>query len=149
MIVYIVFSGEYSDRGVARVFANEDIAKAYMYECRKRDPDETFDIEVYELSDDQVILPESSIEAAKEEIKMGYFFSLYHDGSIKWVSSYEIIERDDRYLQGCLFPTGFSVAVIAKDPSEKERDRCLKVARDAMAKAKAEMGDCNGRIKGE
>ena len=30
--VYVIFEGEYSDRGIVKVFADEAKAKAYIYE---------------------------------------------------------------------------------------------------------------------
>jgi len=134
--VYVIFEGEYSDRGIVKVFADEDKAKTYLYENAPNG--DCMDMEVWNLSDDQVIFNEGSVKKAKDAVKLGYEFCLNKDGTSKWESKYDYLDDDDS-LKGYFDYFGcFVKAVAAKDSSKEEYDRCLKVARDAMAKAKAE-----------
>lgn len=137
--VYVIFEGEYSDRGIVQVFADEAKARAYIYEFGPSG--DYMDLETRELADDQVVFKEKSIEKAKKAVKLGYTFCLLEDGTLKWKSGYELVDlnMDSNSIKGYFDYYGrFVKAVVAKDSSKEEYDRCLKVARDAMAKAKAE-----------
>lgn len=134
--VYVIFQGEYSDRGIDRIFTDEAQAKAYIYEFGPSG--DCMDMEVWGFSDNRIIFKEGSIEKAKDTVKLGYIFCLLEDGTIKWESSYELLEDTDS-IKGYFDYFGrFVKAVVAKGSSKEEYDRCLKVARDALAKAKAE-----------
>ena len=139
MLIYIVMAGEYSDRGVDAVFTDEKMAKTHLYVAQKKDPDETYDMEVYETSDDNVAFLKKDVEDAMDAVKFGYEFCLLEDGTPKWESSYELLDMNSDDIKGYFDYFGrFVKTVVAKDPSKKEHDRCLKVARDALAKVKAE-----------
>ena len=142
MLVYIVMAGEYSDRGVDAVFTDEKLAKAHLYIAQKKDPDEIYDIEVYETADDNVAFLKKDVEDAMDAIKFGYNFTLkVTDGSVDYKPSYEYMGNwYGQCLEGRISYNGvyFSMFVIAKNPSEEEYERCLKIARDKLAKAKAE-----------
>jgi len=135
--VYVIFEGEYSDRGIVQVFTDEAKAKAYIYEFGPSG--DCMDMEIWGLSDDQIIFKEDSIEKAKDIVKLGYVFCLLEDGTPKWESSYELLDMDSNDIKGYFDYFGrFVKAIVAKNSSKEEYDRCLKVARDALAKAKAE-----------
>lgn len=135
--VYVIFEGEYSDRGIVQVFADEAKARAYIYEFGPSG--DCMDMEVWGFSDDHIIFKEGSIEKAKDAVKLGYTFCLLEDGTSKWDSSYEILDMDSDDIKGYFdYFDRFVKAVVAKDSSKEEYDRCLKVARDALSKAKAE-----------
>lgn len=135
--IYVIFEGEYSDRGIVQVFTDEAKAKAYIYEFGPSG--DCMNMEIWGLSDDKVIFKEDSIEKAKDTVKFGYVFCLQSDGRNCWKSSYELLDMDSDYIKGYFNDFDrFFKAVVAKDSSKEEYDRCLKVARDALAKAKAE-----------
>ena len=142
MLVYIVMAGEYSDRGVDVVFTDEKWTKAYLYTAQKNYPRETYSIEVHETFDDNVAFFKKDVEDAMDAVKFGYYFRLEaSDGSIGDKPAYEYMGNwYSQCLEGAFSYNGvyFSIFVIANNPSEKEYERCLKVARDKLAKAKAE-----------
>lgn len=139
MKVYAVMHGYYSDRDVERIFLDEKLAKAYMIK-QKNNNDwdrDSYTIEVYNTSDDDVHFTEKDINKANEEIKFGYEFWFNEDG--KTLGNYRIYNDDDNLFGAFARRTNcFSIFVIAKDSSEQEYKRCLKVACDRRAELLAE-----------
>ena len=135
--VYIVFEGEYSDRGVSAVFLEGDLAKAYVATKPLDCPSiEIWDIYLWECA-------KKDIEKGKKKVKFGYEFILSEESGelLKEKPQYDVIFMNGYwfgYTTGGKFYRGrYLVSVFAKNDSEKEYQRCLKVARDKLAKAKA------------
>lgn len=59
--VYVVTSGSYSDYGIDKIFLDKEKAETY-HELIKRTNYDVNDIEVYDLSDDEVFIPYYYIE---------------------------------------------------------------------------------------
>lgn len=140
MKVFVVMEGYYSDRGIDRIFLNEELAKTYLMRkranCFSDWESNSHYMEVYDTSDDEIEFTQADIEKANKEIKMGYAFCLNKSGdpSGNGLIEYRTLYNDDDF-SGSLFRSGhgFSMCVVAKDASDAEYERCLKVARDRRA----------------
>ena len=138
MKVYLVCEGEYSDYGVVAAFSKEDLAKAYI--ASHQDEYSIYALEVYDL--DAYQFSEEGIAKGINTIKCGYDFCLGDNGVPRYKVNYYIIDDSDydtNKMKGYFdLYDCFCILVPAKMDSPEEYKRCLKAARDAMAKAKAE-----------